>query len=115
MAAVCVFSTRLDYVTLDLTNMFSLQGAKSASLIPQRRLPRKDLSSQSARKRSMHLVGCCLDQLTGKRGWIGLNVTLPTRLSGFSPSGESTTLVIIQEYPRKSKNITNSRATTPGF
>lgn len=59
VAAVCTFSAKLDHVTLDLRNMSALQVAKSTSLIAKCCLPRKDLFSQSARKHSAHLVGCC--------------------------------------------------------
>ena len=117
MAAVCIFFARLDYVTLDLTNMSALQDAKSASLIAKCRLPRKDLSSQSGRKYSIHLVGCCLDQSTSKRGWMGLNVTLSNKVIRFLAVWRSQTTLVssknTQENPRKS--ITNPRVTTPGF
>jgi hypothetical protein len=111
MAAVCTFSARLDYVTLDLTNM-SAPSRCQVGVADCKMSSAKEGLVLSVRLKAFN-ASCwlLLDQLTGKRGGIGSHITSPSKVMKFfavwkanNPGRRPRTP---QENPRKF--ITNPR------
>jgi hypothetical protein len=102
MAAVCTFSARLDYVTLDLTNM-SAPSRCQVGVADCKMSSAKEGLVLSVRPKAFN--ASCWLQLTGKRGGVGLNTTLLNKVMRFFAVWKLNNPGHRPRTPRESKKI----------